>query len=455
MSRKGDIIIFSALIAVIVTGIMILHLPTFIPLMVCTGIVALYAIFALRKNTSDILKTIAGAALKAPWPLLLAIGALIASWVQCGAVPLLVASGLRIIKVQFFLPLVLLICAAMSAVTGSSWTTCGTLGIAFIGISMSLGIPTGMTLGAVLCGAFFGDKISRLSDFAVSTVSIAEADFSRHVRLMLNSAIPSLLISLVLFFLIGRSYAANEADFSSINGIVSSLGQNFNLSPATLIPLIVLVVTLLIKLPGIIPIVMSTLSAVIISITIQHCSFAETIISLLRGFSIRTGHNLVDSICNRGGMLSMAKIALLVISAFTMGAILKKTDIMNTVASPVSRIVKGRLSLFAATYLISAAMAFATGSGTIGVIVSYNVLSDFYDRFNIDHAFFTRTICEMITIQQPIVIWGSSGAFVAQCFGIGAFVYAPYYFMAYLLPLLGLLFAAIGAAKAKAKGETE
>ena len=455
MSRKGDIIIFAALIAVIVTGIMILHLPTFIPLMVCTGIVALYAIFALRKNTSDILKIIAGAALKAPWPLLLAIGALIASWVQCGAVPLLVASGLRIIKVQFFLPLVLLICAAMSAATGSSWTTCGTLGIAFIGISMSLGIPTGITLGAVLCGAFFGDKISRLSDFAVSTVSIAEADFSRHVRLMLNSAIPSLLISLVLFFFIGRSYAANQADFSSINGIVSSLGQNFNLSPATLIPLVVLVVTLLIKLPGIIPIVLSTLSAVIISITIQHCSFAETILPLLRGFSIQSGHNLVDSICNRGGMLSMEKIALLVIFAFTMGAILKKTDIMNTVVSPVRRIVKGRLSLFAATYLISAAMAFATGSGTIGVIVSYNVLSDFYDRFNIDHAFFTRTICEMITIQQPIVIWGSSGAFVAQCFGIGASVYAPYYFMAYLLPLFGLLFAAIGAAKAKAKGETK
>ncbi|MBO4716673.1 MAG: hypothetical protein J5599_02140 [Spirochaetales bacterium] len=455
MSRKGDIIIFAALIAVIVTGIMILHLPTFIPLMVCTGIVALYAIFALRKNTSDILKTIAGAALKAPWPLLLAIGALIASWVQCGAVPLLVASGLRIIKVQFFLPLVLLICSVMSAVTGSSWTTCGTLGIAFIGMTMSLGIPTGMTLGAVLCGAFFGDKISRLSDFAVSTVSIAQADFSRHVRLMLNSAIPSLLISLVLFFFIGRSYAANQADFSSINGIVSSLGQNFNLSPITLIPLVVLVVTLLIKLPGIIPIVISSLSALIISITVQHYSFTETILPLLRGFSIQSGHNLVDSICNRGGMLSMAKIALLVISAFTMGAILKKTDIMNTVASPVSRIVKGRLSLFAATYLISAAMAFATGSGTIGVIVSYNVLSDFYDRFNIDRAFFTRTICEMITIQQPIVIWGSSGAFVAQCFGIGASVYAPYYFTAYLLPLFGLLFAAIGAAKAKAKGETK
>ena len=395
MSRKGDIIIFASLIAVIVTGIMILHLPTFIPLMVCTIIVALYAILALGKNTSEILTTILTAALKSPWPLLLAIGALIASWVQCGAVPLLVASGLKIIKVQFFLPLVLLICTAMSAVTGSSWTTCGTLGIAFIGMAISLGIPTGMTLGAVLCGAFFGDKISRLSDFAVSTVSIAQADFSRHVRLMLNSAIPSLLISLVLFFFIGRSYASNEADFSSINGIVSSLGQTFNLSPFTLIPLVVLVVTLLIKLPGIIPIVMSTLSAVIISITVQHYSFAEAILPLLRGFSIQSGHTLVDSICNRGGMLSMGKIALLVIFAFTMGAILKKTDIMDTVASPVKRIVKGRLSLFVATYLISAVMAFTTGSGTIGVIVSYNVLSDFYDRFNIDHAFFTRTICEM------------------------------------------------------------
>ena len=135
MSRKGDILIFAALIAVIVTGIMILHLPTFIPLMVCTVIVSLYAILFLKKNISEILKAILGASLKAPWPLLLAIGALIASWVQCGAVPYLVAKGLMMIKVRFFLPLVLLICTAMSAVTGSSWTTCGTLGIAFIGMS--------------------------------------------------------------------------------------------------------------------------------------------------------------------------------------------------------------------------------------------------------------------------------------------------------------------------------
>ena len=454
MSRKGDIIIFAALIAVIITGIMILHMPTFIPLMICTAIVALYAIIALGKNTSEILSTILNAALKAPWPLLLAIGALIASWVQCGAVPLLVASGLRIIKVQFFLPLVLLICSVMSAVTGSSWTTCGTLGIAFIGMSMSLGIPAGMTLGAVLCGAFFGDKISRLSDFAVSTVSIAQADFSRHMRLMLQSAIPSLLVSLILFFFIGRSYAANEADFSNLNGIISTLGENFNLSILTLIPLVILVTTLMLKLPGILPLVMSTLSAVIISLTVQHCTFAGTLLPLLRGFNIQSGHPLVDSICNRGGMLSMIKIALLVIFAFTMGAILKETDIMDTVASPVKKIVRGRLSLFIATYLISAVMAFTTGSGTIGVIVSYNVLSSFYDRFKIDHAVFTRTLCEMITIQQPIVIWGSSGAFVAQCFGLPAAVYAPYYFIAFLLPLFGLLFALTGWGYARETGET-
>ena len=418
MSRKGDIVIFAALIAVIVTGIMILRLPTFIPLMVCTVIVSLYAILFLKKNTAEILKAILGASLKAPWPLLLAIGALIASWVQCGAVPYLVAKGLMMIKVQFFLPLVLLICTAMSAVTGSSWTTCGTLGIAFIGMSISLGIPIGMTLGAVLCGAFFGDKISRLSDFAVSTVSIA------------------------------------QADFSSINGIVVSLGDNFRLSVLTLIPLVVLVGSLLAKLPGIIPIVLSTVSAMVISLTVQGCSFMETLIPLLRGFSIQSGHDLVDSICNRGGMLSMVKIALLVIFAFTMGAILKKTDIMNTVASPVKRIVRGRLSLFAATYLISAVMAFTTGSGTIGVIVSYNVLSSFYDRFKVDHAFFTRTICEMITIQQPMVVWGSSGAFVAQCFGISASVYAPYYFIAFLLPLFGLLYAATGWGYGPKTGET-
>ena len=444
MNSKGNIIVFLVLIAVIITGIMVLHLPTFVPLMICTAIVSLYAVIAVKKPVKEIFKAIVSAALDAPWLLLLSIGALIASWVQCGAVPFLVSYGLRLIEPHLFLPLVLLVCAAMSTVTGSSWTTCGTLGIAFIGMSMSLGIPSGMTIGAVLCGAFFGDKISRLSDFAVSTVSIARADFSRHVRLMLRTAVPSLLISLVLFFIIGRAYAGNEADFSSINGILESLDRNFNLSPVTLVPLVVLVTTLLLKLPATIPVLLSTLSAVIISLAVQKTGLADVLLPLVSGFSIESGNSLVDSICNRGGLVSMLKIALLVIFAFTMGAVLKKTRIMDTVASPVKKMVRGRLSLYVATYLIGAVMAFTTGSGTIGVIVSYNVLSSFYDRFRLDHGLYTRTICEMITIQQPMVIWGSSGAFVAQCFGVSASVYAPYYFMAYLLPLAGILLAAVG-----------
>ena len=443
MSVKGNVAIFILLIAVIITGIMVLHLPTFIPLMICTTIVSLYAVLAAKRPVSEICKAIVSAALDAPWPLLLSIGALIASWVQCGAVPFLVACGLKLIEPSLFLPLVLLICAAMSAVTGSSWTTCGTLGIAFLGMSISLGIPSGMTIGAVLCGAFFGDKISRLSDFAVSTVSIAHADFSRHVRLMLQTSLPSLLISLVLFFFVGRSYAGNGADFSTINGIVGSLGENFNLSVLTLIPMVVLATSLLFRLPGIVPILLSTLSAVIISLSVQGCGLAEVLIPLVRGFNIRSSNSIVDSICNRGGILSMVKIALMVIFAFTMGAVLKKTQIMDTVASPVKKMVRGRLSLYVATYIISALMAFATGSGTIGVIVSYNVLATFYDRLGLDHGLFTRTICEMITIQQPMVIWGSSGAFVAQCFGVSASVYAPYYFMAYLLPLAGILLASV------------
>ena len=447
MNEKGNAAIFIVLIAVIITGIMVLHLPTFIPLMICTAIVSFYAVLAVKNPVNEILKAIVSATLDAPWLLLLSIGALIASWVQCGAVPFLVAYGLRLIEPRLFLPLVLLICATMSTVTGSSWTTCGTLGIAFIGMSISLGIPSGMTIGAVLCGAFFGDKISRLSDFAVSTVSIARADFSRHVHLMLQTALPSLLISIVLFFLVGRSYAGNEADFSSISGIVSTLDENFNLSVLTLIPLAVLVASLLLRLPGIVPILLSTLSAVIISLSVQGCRFAEALLPLVSGFRIQSGNSIVDSICNRGGLLSMGKIALLVIFAFTMGAVLKKTEIMDTVASPVKKMVRGRLSLYLATYLISAAMAFTTGSGTIGVIVSYNVLSSFYDRLGLDHGIYTRTICEMITIQQPMVIWGSSGAFVAQCFGVSASVYAPYYFTAYLLPLFGILIAAVAGRK--------
>ena len=455
MGKKGDVIVFAVLLAVIVTGILVLHLPTFIPLMVCTLIVTLYAIVALGKKASDILPAMLRSVLGSPWALLLAIGALIASWVQCGTVPFMVTFGLRLISPRFFLPLVLVICAAMSTVTGSSWLTCGTLGIAFMGMAVSLHIPEGMALGAVLCGAFFGDKLSRLSDFAVSTVAIAKADFRRHARLMLVTAVPSILISLVIFLFIGRAYAANEADFSSVDAIVRSLGENFNLSVLTLIPLAVLVAALLMKLPGILPLVLSTFSAVVVSMTLQNDSLVQVLVPLFKGFHIESGNALVDTICNRGGMLSMVKTVLLVVFAFSMGAVLKKTDIMATVSAPVTKLVRGRVSLYICTYLISAAMAFTTGSGSIGVIVSYNVVSSFYDRLGLDHALFTRTICEMITIQQPAVVWGSSGAFVALCFGIPAGSYLPYFFLAFLLPVFGIISVATARGIGVGKGEKE
>ena len=444
MENKKHYLLFAAVIAVIVTGILILHLPTFIPLLICTVIVSEYCILYLRLKTGETLKTVATAGLQAPWPLLLSIGALIASWVACGTVPFLVVSGLRLIRPQFFLPSVLLICSAMSALTGSSWLTCGTLGIAFLGMSISLGIPAGMTVGAVLCGAFFGDKISRLSDFAISTTAIAGADFARHTRLMLITEIPSLAVSLAVFFFLGSSYSSSMMDIQGIQSTIDVLESRYNLNFITLIPLFVLLISLLLKLPGIISVLLGTLSAVVISLTVQNAGFAQTAASLLKGVHLESGDMIVDSICNRGGLLSMVRNALMVIFAFTMGAALKLSGVMEIIAEPVRKLVRGRVSLVISTFILGGIMAFVTGSGTIGVIVSYNVLAQFYDRLGLDHALFSRTICDMITIQQPMVIWGSSGAFVAQCFGLSAVVYAPYYYIGYLLPIFGLLTVLLG-----------
>ena len=444
MENRSHYILFAAVIAVIVTGIMVLHLPTYIPLLVCTVIVSVYCIAGLKLKACETLKTIAKAGLQAPWPLLLSIGALIASWVACGTVPFLVVSGLKLIRPQFFLPSVLLICSAMSALTGSSWLTCGTLGIAFLGMSIGLGIPAGMTVGAVLCGAFFGDKISRLSDFAISTTAIARADFARHTRLMLITEIPSLAVSLVIFYFLGRSYSSSMLDTQGLQNTINILESQYNLNFITVIPLFVLLISLLLKLPGIIPVLLGTLSAVVISLTVQDADFAQTAIALLRGVHLESGDAIVDSICNRGGILSMVRNALMVIFAFTMGAALKLSEVMETIAGPVQKLVRGRVSLVVSTFILGGIMAFVTGSGTIGVIVSYNVLARFYDRFGLDHALFSRTICDMITIQQPMVIWGSSGAFVAQCFGLSVAVFAPYYYLGYLLPLFGLLTVWLG-----------
>ena len=439
MNRRNHFILFAAVLAVIVLGVLVLHLPTFIPLLICSLMVSLYCIFIQGKPWKEVLGTTLKAGVKSPWPLLLAIGALIASWVTCGAVPFLVISGLKLISPGFFLPSVLIICSAMSALTGSSWLTCGTLGIAFLGMSVSLGIPVGMTVGAVLCGAFFGDKFSRLSDFAVSTTAIAHADFSKHVRLMLQTEILALAVSLVIFFFLGRSYSVSVLESDSLKTTIDILNSSYNLNYLTLIPLVVLLLALLFKLPGIAPVLFSTASALIVSLTVQSASLGQSLLALVNGVHLQSGDVIVDSICNRGGIVSMIRNALMVFFAFTMGTALKLSGVMESIADPIRRLVKGKLSLVFATFVLSAAMAFVTGSGTIGVIVSYNVLSAFYDNFGLDHALFSRTICDMITLQQPIVIWGSSGAFVAQCFGLSAAAYGPYYFMGFLLPVFGLL----------------
>lgn len=447
-----SIVIFALVIISLMAGILGLGLSAHIPLIFASLIVTVYGAAVLHISLKDLEDTIVNAAKDVPFLILLSIGILMASWVACGTVPYLVYLGLELINPSLFLAVVVLVCAILSTATGSSWTTCGTIGVAFLGVSMGMGIPLGMTVGAIVCGAFFGDKQSPISDYAVFAAGVAKTDIYRHSRYMLYTSGPSLLMSVIAFFILGLRFDSSCADLSQVNTILSGLSGAFHFNLLLLLPLVVLGVAIALKMPATHSILLSALSAVVLAVAVQGQDLKAVLNMLYGGFSISSGNDIVDSICNRGGMTSMTYNMTMLICSLSLGGLLSRTQVLIQIVSKLSHLIRSRLSLIISTFTASTIMSFFTGDPFIGGVIPCNALGDKYEELDVDRAVLSRTISDAACVQQPIVPWGVSGVFVAQCFGVPVSQFFGYYFMGYLTPLFGLLcgITGIGCPKSSA-----
>ncbi|MBU1536534.1 hypothetical protein KKF84_14510, partial [Myxococcota bacterium] len=280
--------------------------------------------------------------------LLMIVGMLIASWIQAGIVPALIYYGFDIVSPRFFLVTAAIVSAVVSLATGSSWSTAGTIGLALMGLGKGMGIPAPMTAGAIISGAYFGDKMSPLSDTTNLAPAVAGTDLFTHIRHMVWTTGPSLAIALILYLIIGL-YQGGNANQETISGFTEPLRRSFTITPFLLIPPLVVIGLVALKKPALPSIFIGILLGMIFALVFQNASPKSVVSVAMGGFSSHTGHQAVDSLLSRGGISKMMDTVALIISAVSFGGVMESAGFLHRITATILKVVRGTGSLIAVT----------------------------------------------------------------------------------------------------------
>jgi Na+:H+ antiporter, NhaC family len=377
--------------------------------------------------------------------IILSVGVLIAAWIAAGTIPTIVYGGLAIITPKYFLVTSLLVCSLTSLATGTSWGTLGTSGIALMSIGTSMGVPGGLTAGAIISGAFFGDKISPLSDSTNLSAAICKTDVITHIKHMMTSTVPAYILCIILYTVIGFKYANNTIDYNQINQVMKVLSTDFNIGFVAIIPIIFLFTLLLLQKPAIVSILASAALGAVIAFFQEGESVSSLLNYMLNGFSIDTGLAYTDQLLNRGGIMSMAETVLLVFIVFVIAGILQKTGFLDVLLQPIlSKIGNSRTKLVGSTFIASyAANAFSSSMMFTAVFVG-TIMSPLYKDFKLKPENLSRIIQDTATLGAPLIPWNSNAIFCSQTLGVSAFEFIPYCFLSWITPIITFIYGVTG-----------
>lgn len=383
-----------------------------------------------------------------PMLILMLVGVLISTFIAAGTIPTLIYYGLKIINPSIFLFTAALVCAVASMATGSSYTTGATFGVAFIGISMGLGIPLAMTAGAVITGAIFGDKMSPVSDSTNLAAGVAETPLFSHVKSMFFTTGPAILISLVLYLVIGFQFNTGNADMSTTQLILGGLEANFNMgalhSIISLLPLVVVVVMAIRQMSGLAVMVVASIVGLIIAVVMQGRGLYEMMNFMNYGFSIETGVAEVDRLLNRGGLQSMMWTVSLGFLGLAFGGLLEKAGVLETLLSKMKGLVAKRGNLIL-THVVSCILVnLISASQYIAIIIPGRMFLPAYKKLGINNNVCSRTCEDAATVTSPLVPWGLCGVYFTATLGVSTLEYLPYTFLAFLAPVIAIIYGYTG-----------
>ena len=383
--------------------------------------------------------------------ILLIIGALSGAWMLSGVVPTLIDYGMAVINPRFFLATACIICILVSVMTGSSWTTIATIGIALMGIGQAQGYSDGWIAGAIISGAYFGDKISPLSDTTVLAASVSHTPLFDHIRYMLFTTIPSIVITLIIFVVAGIT--GDVADSSQIDRISAVLNARFNITPWLLIVPIVTGVLIARRVPTLITLFASTVMAVIAAVIAQpdilaslghgdRPVFEGAMKMLTTETSISSGNALVDDLISTRGMAGMLNTVWLILCAMCFGGTMTASGMLRSITAMFARMMKSTFSLVSSTVCSGLFLNLTTADQYISIILTGNMFRNIYEREGYESRLLSRTTEDSVTVTSVLVPWNSCGMTQSTVLGVPTLTYLPYCFFNYLSPIMSMIVAA-------------
>ena len=387
--------------------------------------------------------------------ILLVVGALIGTWIQSGIVPTMIYYGLKLIHPAYFLPVACISCAFVSLATGSSWSTSGTLGIALIGIGYTLGIPIGMVAGAVISGSYFGDKMSPLSDTTNLAPAMAGTDLFTHIRHMIYTSGPAIILAIIGFTILGFSYQGATMDAKSVAETMNLMNSKFNIGAHLFIAPLVVLVLVAIRTPAFPALIIGALLGGIFAVIFQaehiagngSLTMKEAYMAVIQvahsGYSIETGNTLIDKLFSRGGMSSMLSTVWLILMAMIFGGSLEATGMLNRLAEAVLAFVKGAGSLIGSVLGTCLLMNMTACDQYLAIVVPGRMFKKTFDRHGLHPKNLSRALEDAGTVTSVLIPWNSGGAYHAGVLGVPTMTYMPYCFFNILSPLMSLFLASM------------
>jgi NhaC family Na+:H+ antiporter len=391
--------------------------------------------------------------------ILLVVGALIGSWILAGVVPTMIYYGLKLLSPVVFYAATCVICAFVSIATGSSWTTASTIGIALVGVATAQDLNLGLTAGAIISGAYFGDKMSPLSDTTNLAPAVAGTELFVHIRHMMWTTIPSLLLALVAFAIIGW-VSPIPAQARDLDVILAALERSFVLGPHLLLPAALVLALVWRRIPAFPALLIGAVVGAIFAFFFQPRAVLDFVgetnlprslalvkgcwTALFAGFTSTSGNQALDDLLSRGGVANMLNTVWLILSAMMFGAVLETTKMLEKLAASVLSLVSSTGTLVAATLASSATMNVIASDQYIAIVLPGRMFRAEYRRRRLHPKNLSRALEDAGTLTSPLIPWNTCGAFMAGTLGVPAFTYLPYCFFNLVNPLVSATYGFTG-----------
>ena len=451
-------------VTIVVFGSDALAGPSQIALLTATAVCTLLGMSYCEVSWRDIEQNIEGKVHETTVSIyiLLVIGMLSGSWMISGIVPTLICYGIQIIHPAVFLASACVISAVISLMTGSSWTTIATIGLALLGIGRALGFDDGWTAGAIISGAYFGDKVSPLSDTTVLASSVSGTPLFTHIRYMMLTTGPTVFITLIIFSLAGLWMGSDT--MSDTSQYVAALENTFTVTPWLLLVPVATGVMIYKKVPSLIVLFISALLATLMALVFQPgilmqvadadskavsadalTIFKGIVLTLSSSTQVETGVPLFNDLVSTRGMAGMLNTVWLILSAMIFGGAMSACGMLRSFLYAVTRrLVKTRVGLVSATVLNGIGMNLMTGDQYISIILSANMFKEEYEQQGYESRLLSRSAEDGATVTSVLIPWNTCGMTQATVLGVATLTYLPFCFFCYLSPLMSILHAAMG-----------